>query len=123
MTKTKNAVMDVLKATGQIMGGTSVLIGKAAYAVTSGIFKGIANSLPNTEEPDSDDNTVYTGVNSSVAASSNDDLNGLKVPELRTMARRYDYKAEGVTAKQIKGDGEGGLRKDDLISLIGKMRG
>ena len=62
MTKTTNAVMEVLKATGQIMGGTSVLVGKGAYHLTSGIVKGVTNSLTNTAEPDSDDNTEYTGV-------------------------------------------------------------
>ena len=122
-TKTANAVMQALKATGQIMGGATMLAGRGAYAITTGLFKGIANSLPNTEEPDSDDNTVYTGVNSSVAASSNDDLNRMTVPQLRTAARRFDYKSEGVTANQIKGSGEGSLRRDGLIALISKMRG
>ena len=47
----------------------------------------------------------------------------MTVQDLRTAARRYDYRAEGITPDQLKGKGEGALRRAGLVSFIGKMRG
>ena len=128
--KIANAVLGGLRATGQIAGVSASLLGKSAYYVTkgaynvaSGLYEGLnapEEGEEETEAPATDAGTLASF--GSGAGSSNDDLRGLNVSELRTLARRYDYKSEGVTSRQIKGEGEGGLRKDDLISLISKMR-
>ena len=131
MSKTANIAMKALKATGQIAGVSASVLGKTAYYITkgaynmaSGVYEG-ANALEGGGEEDTEAPSTYAATLGSFggSGSSNDDLNGLKVEELRTLARRYDYKSEGVTPDQLKGKGEGGLRRDNLISLIGKMRG
>ena len=117
-TKTTNAVMEVLKATGQIMGGTGMLAGRGVYAVTSGLVKGITNSLTNTAEPDSDDNTEYTGATGS-AGPSNDDLNLMRAEELRRELRRLN----NATGQTIAGRAISNMRRDEAWAAIVRLRG
>jgi hypothetical protein len=119
----QNAVMSMLNKTGEIMGGSLILVAKGSYNVASGVTKGIINTISEEDKTamPSDDETMYTGNQS--AGGSNDDLDNLTVRELRSLIRSMNWKSLGLTHKQIKGIGEGKLDKAGLIDAIIQLRG
>ena len=82
----RSQAMNMLSGTGKIMGSAAILLGKSAFDLTYGVAEGVASTLLSTEAPpsdssDTDDDVVDTP---GASGSSNDDLDSMRVPELRT---------------------------------------
>ena len=137
---TKRAVMHALHATGQLGGGILHLVARATVGVAQGsmavaqgsmaLASGVASSsLFTGNGGDSDEEDVNTlsyapsqATTGVVYGSSNDDLNSMKVAELRPLLRKMDYVSLGINSNQIKGQGEGKLGKKGLVEAIKKLR-
>jgi len=134
--KTRGAVMSALQTTGYIGGGILNFVAKGTMGVAQGsmaVASGVASSSlftsgngGSSSSEDSSADVVLTNAESQATTglpgSSNDDLTRLKVDELRPLLRRYDYQSIGISSRQIKGLGKEGLKKNDLIEAILKLR-
>ena len=131
---TRGAVLQAIHTTGQLGGGILHLVARATVGVAQGsmaLASGVASSsLFTGNGGDSDEEDVNTLTNAPSQATTGvpghtndgDDLDGMKVAELRPMLRTMDYPSLGITSENIKGQGEGKLNRKGLLDAIRKLR-